>query len=495
MSEEMKMAEQMEQVNQPQQETIKKEGGGMQWYQNKKVLASILAAAVVLIAFAAGIAVYNTPENRLNRKLDMANRYLTDGKYEEAALAFEEAIAIDERCMEAYLGGVEAYLGAGNAEEARNFYDRTLAMLSSLDGEFASANMDSIIELYLKADEVYAGDKEKLAQIWEEAYAATEEDIRVKEKLVGNYLEMGKEETDGGDYSGALEIYDRLLVLDSEDPSVLHGLCSCLNKYIDILMETQNYDEIRALAKKYQNVAADVDFASILSKIDELERIEAENREFMQMVYDLMAAQDYEAMHEIDGSEEAAAFVERMTEDRYIYFPEKNADGNGVGAGVYQFDEGGYYFYYGGYASGERKGNGTEFLNQGSGGYVFFTGAWDKDAPNGEGIETTVGGIPAFGGNSYNKIAKGMLADGLWNGEINVILTDHNLNEDFDLSFSAVNGVPTEDKTESFKAEMPFENISEDQYVFAYDYHREWDYCWWSLLGIGKKAGIYGFMD
>lgn len=496
-----------ETVNQVQQEseTVQMEQTGQEDKQKslglqdkkKKAIPFIIAVAVVLFALLVGISIYNTPANRLQRQLDLGNKYLEEQQYEQAALAFEQAIVIDDRCLEAYAGGVEAYLGAGDMEEAQAFYERTLAMLSSLEADFLAENIDNAVEIYLVVDKVYGEDWEKIAEVLEEGYAITGENSQIKGKLIENYILIGEKETQEGSFEESLTVYDRLLELDRENEETINGLCDCLNKYIDILMEAKRYGEIRALAEKYKDVAVNVNFNIILAHIAELEQIEAENRAFMQKVYDLMAAEDYEeGMYEVDGSEEATAFVERMAEESYIYFPEENTLNNGIGAGVYKFGEGGYYFYYGDYVSGERKGNGTEFMKMDTGYYV-FNGVWDKDAPNGEGTETRIGSISGNGtGMPFDEVTSGMLVDGLWDGQVNEILTDKQDREYFDLSFSAVKGMPTEDKTEEFISQGGWdERLGEGWYIYAFDYHPSTNSGWWSVTEVGVPVGIKGFVE
>ncbi len=77
----------------------------------KKMWLLISTVVVVIIALAVGIGIYNTPTNRLRRQLDLGNRYLEEKRYAEAALAFDRAIAIDETCIEAYLGKAKACEG------------------------------------------------------------------------------------------------------------------------------------------------------------------------------------------------------------------------------------------------------------------------------------------------------------------------------------------------------------------------------------------------
>ncbi len=473
-----------------EQEKLKQQAG------RKKKKSIIIAASVILIALLAGIGIYNMPANRLTRQLELGYKYLEEEAYEEAAIAFEQAIAIDERCMDAYVGGVEAYLGAGDIEGAWDFYDRTLDVLSRLDEEFVAENIDSIVEIYLASDKVYGEDRDKIAQVLEEGFAVAGEEPRVKDKLIKNYIQMGKEQTGDGSYKDALVIYDRLLELDSTNSETIRDLCSCLNKYIDILMEEKQYDAIRALAEKYKDFASDVDFTAILARIAELEKIEAENRAFMQKVYDLLTAQDYEAMREVDDSEEANAFVERMDSDRYLYFPDSNNSSSGTGAGVYLFGDGGYYFYYGDFEAGERKGSGDIFMEYYGTGYYLFEGIWDKDAPNGEGTLTLMNGISITGSTPYDKVTKGLLVDGLWDGHVDAVLTDGQNDEKYDLSFDAVNGIPTEDRTNDFLSKVWFaEPVEEGYYVVAYDYHSNINWAWWNMAKEGGAAGIVGFAD
>ena len=48
---------------------------------------------------------------------DLGVRYLSDGNYEEAIIAFTAAIEIDPKRAEAYAGRGDAYLGQGAADE------------------------------------------------------------------------------------------------------------------------------------------------------------------------------------------------------------------------------------------------------------------------------------------------------------------------------------------------------------------------------------------
>ena len=58
---------------------------------------------------------------------DLGVRYLSEGKYEEAVLAFEAAIEIDPKRPEAYASLADAHLAAGDAAAAKEALDRGFA--------------------------------------------------------------------------------------------------------------------------------------------------------------------------------------------------------------------------------------------------------------------------------------------------------------------------------------------------------------------------------
>ncbi len=460
---------------------------------NRKKWGIIGAAAVVIIAIAVGVGIYNLPANRLSRQLSLGNKYLEEQNYEEAVVAFEQAIAIDDRCMQAYVGGIEAYLQTDNREGMEKLYEQAVGVIDELDDEFLAENMEAVVDIYLYADDVYSDDLEKAVQILEKGMEKTGDNPEIKEEAVKDYLKLADAAAGEEAYEKALGYYDRLLELDKDNEEVVAGLETCLQSYIDILMEEKRYDEIRQLAEKYQDIAANIDFQSILAQIAELERIEAENLAFMQKVYGLMEAEDYEAMYEVDGSEEADAFVERMEGDSYAYIPEDDASRNGTGAGVYKFGENGYYFFYGQYADGERVGNGSSFINKSEGGYRLFTGEWKNDAPNGYGEEVISHGEMWNEETLFSSVRRGNLTNGLWDGEIESIATVYGV--EYDLSFTAENGVPTEDKTEEFLDTCPGAFIPENVYVYAYDYPYDDDgqrYVY-SVIGQGGTVGAIGY--
>lgn len=457
-----------------------------------------IGAAIVLGLLAAVLlGIYNSPENRVSRQLDLGQKYLEEQNYEEAVVAFNQAIEIDDRCLEAYVGGIEAYKHLGDADELEDFYEKALEASQSLDGDILEENMDYVKDIYLAATDVYSGDLNKTVEILEEGLEVTE-DNDVKQALVDSYLVIGKQHTDSRDYVSALEVYDRVLELDEQNNQLVKDLSKCVFSYIEELIAQKRFDEAEAVIAKYRGYSLNVDFDAFLARIAELRAREAENTVFMEQVYALMSAEDYEGMMELDGSEEANAFVSRMSDMQYVYIPDDKSGMNGIGVGVYRYEdpegesEMPYYFFYGDYQGGIRVGNGKSFQENGEAtGYTLFNGAWQNDAPNGYGEESTSVDYFKNNGETFSSEAKGNLINGLWDGKCERFVYDDG--KTYDVSFSAVNGVPTEDKTSAFLAEKPhgYDGVEENEYVIAYDFNNRSWVC--TEAGYNRTYGTIGY--
>ena len=82
-----------------------------------KKLTGIFFIIVVAIAAAIGIGIYNTPTNRINRHLDLGQRYLDEQNYELAIVEFDKVIEIDPMAVEAYIGKAQAYKSIGDLDK------------------------------------------------------------------------------------------------------------------------------------------------------------------------------------------------------------------------------------------------------------------------------------------------------------------------------------------------------------------------------------------
>lgn len=138
----------------------------------RRICNLIAALMLVLGLCACG----QSAEAKWQEQYDLGVRYLSDGNYEEAIIAFTAAIEIDPNRAEAYVGRADAYIGKGETEEnlAAALADYEAAL--ELDAEPPS--------IYLKLADIYQrlGDYDSAIKILEQGAAATS-DVTIAEKL------------------------------------------------------------------------------------------------------------------------------------------------------------------------------------------------------------------------------------------------------------------------------------------------------------------------
>ena len=220
----------------------------MRGQKMKKITITIIL--VIIIAVITGISIYNTPTNRIGRHLDLGQKYLGEQNYEQAVVEFDRAIAIDEKCIQAHLGSIEAHLSMGSgAEELLALYDKALSIIEGLDKAELQKNIEYVVEIYLLAEQIYIDDIEHTIEILKRGYEKTK-DIRIHQLLevIENKMEnAGKDETDGDLSWTSGEISYPILVLgddikDKFDDIINACLENSYTKAIDILWSEEFYD-------------------------------------------------------------------------------------------------------------------------------------------------------------------------------------------------------------------------------------------------------------
>lgn len=452
----------------------------------------IAFVGAIVVALGVGIGIYNAPVQKVVRQLSLGYKYLENQQYEEAIVAFKSVINIDENCLEAYVAGLKAYHNVDKVEEQELFYESALVVTKNMDVNMLAQNSEYVETLYLSASDIYTDDLEKVTQTLEDGLKVTENSEKLKEELIIQYKNLIQQYTTSEKHLESLNVYDRLLELGEKNKQLLKELGISIAKSVENLIAEKKYEEARNLVNKYKEYEVQIDFAELIKYIDEQEKIELENLAFIQNVYGLMAAEDYSSMHQVDGSEEADAFVLRMMEEKYIYIPEADSKLNGVGAGVYRLENGGYYFYYGDFMDGARVGQGTIFINEMGDTYQVFAGQWQNDAPNGPGKRIITNGVFGDGTGNYYETSEGNLKEGLWDGQVKCIL--QNNGAIFDLSYVAKEGIPTEDKTAEFVTKIFWgPSLGEETWIYAFDMQEDTGEYVFSYTSNDNRLGVAGF--
>ncbi len=96
-----------------------------QWQKEKKLPKMIFVFLILLFIVTGiiGICVYHNKNNRLERQLALGDQYLADMDYERAIAAYEEALRLDDKCVEAYTGIAEAYIQLGDLDMAIEYLE------------------------------------------------------------------------------------------------------------------------------------------------------------------------------------------------------------------------------------------------------------------------------------------------------------------------------------------------------------------------------------
>ena len=98
----------------------------------KRICSPLLALALVVGLCACG----KSAQERWQAQYDLGMKYLSELNYEQAVAAFTEAIAIDAKRPEAYIGRGDARVGIGTAESlaaAQGDYEAALALDNTLE--------------------------------------------------------------------------------------------------------------------------------------------------------------------------------------------------------------------------------------------------------------------------------------------------------------------------------------------------------------------------
>ena len=152
--------------------------------KNWITLTALLLAFSLLLSGCSGLPGKLGGRGKWQDQYDLGIRYLEEGDYEEAILAFNAAIEIDPNRPEAYMGRAEAYIKLDKPEEALKDYKRARRAAKKDDDKYDDL-LDELEDLIEELEEWVDG--------WDEDGAPPTESLPV---------EMEDDEDDSGESSG-----------------------------------------------------------------------------------------------------------------------------------------------------------------------------------------------------------------------------------------------------------------------------------------------------
>ena len=131
----------------------------------KRITSLILTLSLVLGLCACGQKEEDSAASTWQEQYDLGVRYLSEGNYEEAVIAFTAAIDIDPKRPEAYIGRGDAYFASDEYSTAEEDYRLALALDTAMVEIY-----DRLADLYVRT-----GDLEQALEILRQGYEATKE--------------------------------------------------------------------------------------------------------------------------------------------------------------------------------------------------------------------------------------------------------------------------------------------------------------------------------
>ena len=106
--------------------------------------------------------------NPLEHQITLGYKYLEQGKYEEAIIAFNKAIDIDDKKIDAYLGKAQAEIKLGDNDNALETIESAIKIATEVEQAYSLKNFKYVVDWWIEnADTTNSGFEETLKMIAE----------------------------------------------------------------------------------------------------------------------------------------------------------------------------------------------------------------------------------------------------------------------------------------------------------------------------------------
>ncbi len=164
----------------------------------------IIFAIVILVSIFVGIFIVNkNGDSKFQKQLDLGNEALLNMNYEDAIVAFDNAIKLNPKSVPAYLGIAEAYVGLGDYEKACEY----------LEKGYEETGDNSILDM-------------------------------LESLKIDKFVSIGKEYLAEGDPNSAKDAFDEVLNIDPSNEDAKKGVEDSINHPDYVYGEESDLDNI-----------------------------------------------------------------------------------------------------------------------------------------------------------------------------------------------------------------------------------------------------------
>ncbi len=240
--------------------------------RRKIIIALIVIAALATLGVASTAFILSG--DSVERHMELANKYMSDGKYEEAIIAFEKVLDVDAHNIDARMGIAEAYYDLEEYEAAENYLQEVIEEDAAYDKAYV------LLAECMEAEGRY---KEAIALLSDRGqYSSNRKLHRLLDRLIQDYKPLLPEVSlASGTYDGdillevvALGGEDIHYTLDGSDPDSESAL------YSDAIFLDRS-TEVRLIAANEYDVTSDVlSYQYTIKKVIQLDINQIDSKDF-----------------------------------------------------------------------------------------------------------------------------------------------------------------------------------------------------------------------
>lgn len=233
----------------------------------------LITITVLVLLIGGGIAIAkSTPTARADRQLNLGNKYLQEGKYQEAILAFEKAIQIEPKNISARLGLGQVFLATKDFDKAETILKEVI----DIDHKNIQAR-DGLFKVYLTE-----GDLKSANDILKEITAidpskdikqfnADLESAKAISISKASY-DQGIEQMNDKQYLEAVDSFQKVTKEDAERYNDAQTKSNeCKKSFVD------------ATLQKAKDAASNKDFKTALGLLEQVLKVESSNAEALKL--------------------------------------------------------------------------------------------------------------------------------------------------------------------------------------------------------------------